>query len=61
MLATITPPTSRTESQSPFTDAEIQDMHRDDRNAATAIIGIMVTIFLAAVIGYTVVAWIAAG
>ena len=43
----------------PFTSTEQELFHTEDRRAATAIVSIMLTIFIAAVIGYCCVAYVA--
>jgi hypothetical protein len=46
----------------PFTSIEIQDLHRDDRSAAAAIIVLMAGIFSIGLLGYsTVCLWIIYG
>jgi hypothetical protein len=45
----------------PFTDAEIDGFHADDRHMAMAVVGIMSTIFIVAVLLYTVIASLASG
>jgi hypothetical protein len=42
-----------------FTAAEVKGLHADDRRAAAAVVGIMISIFCLALIAYTVVASIA--
>lgn len=42
----------------PFTPAEWEGLRVDDRKAATAIVGLMVAIFLAGVVGYLIVCWV---
>ncbi len=67
---TPTPPTTATPgtapaaapaSRCPFPAAECDVFHAQDRHAATAVVGIMVAIFILAVLGYTFVAFLAAG
>ena len=44
----------------PFSAAEVQQFQAADRNAATAIIGLMTSIFLMGVVGYLLVCfWVA--
>jgi hypothetical protein len=53
------PPTSAA-GRCPFPAAECDVFHAQDRHAATAVVGIMITIFVLAVVGYTFVAFLAA-
>jgi hypothetical protein len=41
---------------SPFTDAEIQQLHAEDLAAAKAVVSLMVGIFFVGVVLYTIVA-----
>lgn len=53
---------SAVSSKAPFSSAEIAAFRAEDRGAATAIVMIMMAIFLAAVAGYTFICfWVARG
>jgi hypothetical protein len=41
----------------PFGDAELQRLHKEDLAAATAVVSLMVGIFLVGVVLYSIVAW----
>jgi hypothetical protein len=41
----------------PFSAADIESFHADDKRAAAAIVGLMVSIFTLGLIGYLCVCW----
>jgi hypothetical protein len=43
--------------QTIFTPADVETFHADDRSAATAIVGLMVSIFSLGLVGYLVVCY----
>ena len=42
----------------PFGEAELQRLHHEDLGAATAVVSLMVGIFLVGVVLYSIVAWV---
>jgi hypothetical protein len=45
---------------SPFTASEVETLHTEDVHAGTAIVGLMLTIFVIGVVGYLLIAyWVA--
>lgn len=50
-----TPPHAAT----PFAPTELADLHNEDLQAARGVTGIMVTIFIVAMIGYSIIAYLA--
>src|SRR5438034_10372936 len=42
----------------PFPPTEVEALHDQDKKAATAIVGLMVGIFILGVLGYLVVCWL---
>jgi hypothetical protein len=53
-------PQSRTHTTGPFAPVEWDLLRKEDRKAAAGVAGIMITIFLLAVVGYSIVAVLAA-
>ncbi len=44
----------------PFSPAEVERLHKEDANAGTAIVGLMLSIFILGVLGYLYVCfWVA--
>lgn len=42
---------------SPFSPTEVENLHAEDVSAGTAIVGLMLTIFVLGVVGYLLVCW----
>lgn len=46
-----------TQGTCPFSPAEVETLHAEDAHAGTAIVGLMLSIFVMGVVGYLLVCW----